>query len=103
MLIKQAHMVLGTDVKKFYRNVLAIIIESGVFISTSPNNIFASFCLHFGQSLFHKFSAAPTLIIVRAGLGLTIENVQGAMITISQQENHDREMELGDLRLSSPV
>ncbi|THU77389.1 hypothetical protein K435DRAFT_877924 [Dendrothele bispora CBS 962.96] len=48
-------------------------------------------------------SAAPTLIIVRAGLGLTIENVQGAMIIITQQEDHDRETEPGNLRPSSPV
>ncbi|THU82575.1 hypothetical protein K435DRAFT_808187 [Dendrothele bispora CBS 962.96] len=69
MMIKQAHMILGKDIKRTYYNVIAII---------SSNNIFAKFC-------------------AISRLGLTIESVQGAVASLTQQEHHDylhRGMEL---------
>ncbi|THU98914.1 hypothetical protein K435DRAFT_837901 [Dendrothele bispora CBS 962.96] len=109
MLIKQAHMILGADVKKFYHNVLAIIIESGalyvlgMFAFLITTLVYPNPPTTYLPAFLPVLSATPTLIIVRAGLGITIENVQEAMITITQQENHDRETQLENLRPSSAV
>ncbi|KAK7438176.1 hypothetical protein VKT23_018106 [Stygiomarasmius scandens] len=97
-LTRKAHLILKSSVRKFYCQAIAIILESGV-IFVLVHIILLVTVLVFPDTpttmipvFVPALASVPTLIIVRAGLGLTVENAEGVIETQpAQYHNYQAE------------
>ncbi|KAF5346012.1 hypothetical protein D9758_013880 [Tetrapyrgos nigripes] len=90
-IARQAHQILGIKTRQRYRTVIAIVLESGIFYPISlivcSVSLFVLLPATLHPLLIQIVGIVPTLIIVRAGLGIAIENVEDAVISQESRSN----------------
>ncbi|KAJ8092929.1 hypothetical protein PM082_023565 [Marasmius tenuissimus] len=115
-ITRQARKSLGKPIQRYYKTIVAVIIESGILyagtllisvvvdLSSDPKTRYLPFELSVIPVLLSGL--APTLIIVRAAHGKTVDSVE-QMISVStirfNTADIARQTEAGEVELSSIV
>ncbi|KAJ8091084.1 hypothetical protein PM082_024700 [Marasmius tenuissimus] len=90
-VMRQANKILGRKSRKMYSSVLVIVIESGllyplslVLVMSTPSDLGMIYVL------IHVVGIAPTLVVVRVGLGNAFQDVASCVATVQQREESGR-------------
>ncbi|KAJ7590718.1 hypothetical protein C8J56DRAFT_1046966 [Mycena floridula] len=92
-IYRQSRGIMPQSLERKYRVAIAIVLESGLLYPTSLGIIFVLCVAPIPDPVIWIFigigyqGIAPTLIIVRVGLGISIEDVDGTLTSFRAAEN----------------